>query len=364
MNQPDQNFLVTGGAGFVGRHVVLRLLRDFPNAQVWVIDDLSTGLAPDQWPEQPLTLAADTSQPGLRKFALPGGSARLHFLQADLMSLLLAELGRVPATLPFKLPAFERTYHFASVVGGRAVIEGDPLAVGIDLAIDSTFFLWAAKVGRPKRILYASSSAAYPVNLQVEDGALALEESMISFEQGSMQPDFTYGWSKLTGEYLGQIAARHYDLNVATVRPFSGYGEYQEPVYPVPAIALRAAARQDPLFVWGTGEQARDFIHIDDCVQAMEQAITTISDGSAVNLGSGQPTSFLQLAALFANIEGYQPKVMGKAGKPVGVAKRFCNPTIMQERLGFRPAISLREGMSRVINVAHKRLDAGVEVPD
>jgi nucleoside-diphosphate-sugar epimerase len=173
----------------------------------------------------------------------------------------------------------------------------------------------------------------------------------------------TYGWSKLTGEFLGRIGVARYGLKVAVVRPFSGYGEDQEPVYPTPAIALRAAARQDPLYVWGTGEQVRDFIHIDDCVDAMERAILRIEDGSAVNIGSGIPTSFLELARLFAELEGYHPVVTGLKGKPVGVAKRYCDPAIMRERLGFSPRISLREGMAKVLAKAHERLVAGVKPP-
>ena len=364
MKQSQLNFLVTGGAGFVGRNLTIDLLKRHHQATVWVIDDLSTGIRPGAWPEASLTEIEAGSQDGLRLFALDQYDSRVAFLESDVMSVFLGELGRVPSLFSFKLPHFDRVYHFASVVGGRAVIEGDPLAVGIDLAIDSAFFLWAAKVGQPDRILYASSSAAYPVNLQEATGALALQESMIDFEKGSMQPDFTYGWSKLTGEYLAQIAAKNYGLSVASVRPFSGYGEYQEPVYPVPAIALRAADRQDPLYVWGTGEQARDFIHIDDCVEAMHLAICKISDGSAVNIGSGQPTSFLELASLFADIVGYEPEVTGKAGKPVGVAKRFCDPSEMQQRLSFTPNISIRDGMTRVIQVANQRLAQGVEVPD
>jgi nucleoside-diphosphate-sugar epimerase len=365
MRHSSPQLLVTGGAGFVGRNVVVRLVEDFPDACVWIIDDLSTGLAPLRWPEGKLVADREADREGMgQSFRLDSGEAMVRFIQADALSVFLGELGRVPRWLPKRLPAFDRIYHLSSVVGGRALIEGDPLAVGVDLAIDSAFFLWAAKVNQPSRILYASSSAAYPVSLQSESGPLALEESMIDFDRGTAQPDFTYGWSKLTGEYLGRIAACRYGLKVGVVRPFSGYGEYQEPVYPVPAIALRAAAQRDPLYVWGTGEQTRDFIHIDDCVEAMERAITCIEDGSAVNIGSGKPTTFLELAALMAEIVGYSPRICGKVGRPVGVAQRYCEPTLLREMLGFVPRISLREGMSRVVAVAKERLSDGIEIPE
>lgn len=366
MNSKVQNFLVTGGAGFVGRHVVERLTHDHPESMVWIIDDYSTGLPPERWPGSPFV--RDESQPddkmGLQYRSTKDSCGRLRVINADAIAVFLGELGKAPRVLPHQLPRFQRVYHLASVVGGRAVIEGDPMAVGIDLAVDSSFFLWAVKVNKPERVLYASSSAAYPIGLQDDQGSVALAEPMIDPERGLSQPDMTYGWSKLTGEYLSRIAASKYGLKVAVVRPFSGYGEDQDPVYPVPAIALRAAARQDPLFVWGTGEQARDFVHIDDCVEAMERAIHRIEDGRAVNIGSGKPTTFLELARLFADIEGYSPLVQGLSGKPVGVAKRYCNPSGMKELLGFSPAVSIREGMSRVIARSHERLAAGVRVPD
>jgi nucleoside-diphosphate-sugar epimerase len=249
-------------------------------------------------------------------------------------------------------------------VGGRVKIDGDPLSVGLDLSIDAAFFLWCVKVNKPGRVMYASSSAAYPIGLQASNSNIALQENMIDFDKGFAAPDFTYGWSKLTGEYLSRIAHKNYGLKVAVVRPFSGYGEWQEPVYPTPAIALRAAAKYDPLFVWGTGEQSRDFVHIEDCIDCIELAIEQIEDGTAVNIGTGIATSFLELAALMADIVGYNPKIEGRAGKPVGVANRYCDPSFAKELLGFYPKISLREGMSRVIDIAKKRIETGIEVPE
>jgi len=79
---------------------------------------------------------------------------------------------------------------------------------------------------------------------------------MIDFTSGELgQPDMTYGWSKLTGEYLSCLAAKQYGVHIACVRPFSGYGEDQDLSYPVPAIAYRVARGDDPVAVWGTGEQ-------------------------------------------------------------------------------------------------------------
>lgn len=359
---PRRRYLITGGCGFVGRHLLARLARE-PDAEIWIVDDLSTGLHPSVW-EQPKIDSIAESAPGFAEIRLAGNGCRVIYLQADFAVLALSELGKTGPTGLGPLPHFDEVYHLASVVGGRNVIDNDPLAVGIDLAIDSIFFLWAAKVARPDRILYASSSAAYPIHQQTSDAAVQLRESMIDFNDVIGKPDYTYGWSKLTGEYLGRIAVEKYGLKVAVVRPFSGYGEDQEPVYPFPAIALRVAARRNPVIVWGSGKQSRDFVHIDDAVEACVRACRRIADGSAVNIGTGRPVSFLELARLMVDVEGYEAEIKGKEGMPVGVAARYCDPARMLEVLDWTPSISLEDGVRRGLTFAKKRLSAGVQPED
>jgi nucleoside-diphosphate-sugar epimerase len=142
------------------------------------------------------------------------------------------------------------------------------------------------------------------------------------------------------------------------VRPFSGYGEEQDTTYPVPAIAARAAAREDPLVVWGSGRQSRDFVHIDDCIRAMRRAIEVIEDGSGVNIGSGSPTSFLEVAATYARLAGYEPEIKGTGEGPVGVHARFADVRESRRRLGWEPTISLDEGLGRVLALQESRLAA------
>lgn len=352
--------LVTGGCGFVGRHLIKRLACETGN-EIWVIDDLSIGRHPATWESPVASLARAQPYRNAMTFDLAQSDAKLVFIYADFQSIALSELDRQPHFGVPRLPQFDEAYQLASVVGGRAIIEGDPLAVGIDLAIDSSFFLWAAKVNRPKRILYASSSAAYPVALQGDGEHVALQESMIDFGDGVKQPDMSYGWSKLTGEYLSRLAAQNYGLSVAVVRPFSGYGEDQDLSYPVPAIALRVAARCNPVRVWGSGTQGRDFVHIDDCVEACILACRRVSDGSAVNIGSGALTSFRDLARLMVDLEGYTATVKSTEDRPVGVAQRYSDPSRIERELGWSPSISLADGMSRVLAQARQRLAAGLQ---
>src|SRR5262245_40159369 len=341
--------LVTGGCGFVGRHVVARLVADGRDA--WIIDDLSTGQSPETWlPALGLEPVGD--EPGV--FA--GRGVTITVVLEDVRRVLrAANLGER------RLPDFGDVIHLAAVVGGRMKIDGDPLVVATDLAIDAEFFAWAIKA-RPQRILYASSSAAYPVRLQGAGDAIPLPEDAIDFDGGNLgMPDMTYGWSKLTGEYLARIASSRYGLHVACVRPFSGFGEDQDESYPVPAIAARAARREEPLTVWGSGQQGRDFVHIDDCVDAMLAILDGVSDGSGVNIGSGKLTTFIEVARLFADLAGYKPEIVALADKPVGVQKRYADTSKMTNELKWAPSIGLREGFGRVFAAAEKRVRQPVE---
>jgi UDP-glucose 4-epimerase len=343
--------LVTGGCGFVGRRLIRRLLSQ--GHDVWVLDDLSTGLHPDCWLEG---ITGRHTEKWGQCYSL--GNRSLSFIHEDAAVTLLRQLGRIPNETGFTLPELDYVYALASVVGGRAIIDGDPIGVGIDLAIDASFFLWLVrnkdKIGK---VLYASSSAAYPVNLQKLDGHVALNESMIDFASGELgQPDMTYGWSKLTGEYLSRLAASHYGIHMACVRPFSGYGEDQDLTYPVPAIAFRVARGDDPVTVWGTGEQGRDFIHIEDCISGMLAVIERIHDGSGINLGTGKLTTFLEVASKFVELDGRSADIVPMIGQPVGVQSRYCDPARMEALLSWKPEISLEEGFGRVLEAAHRRV--------
>lgn len=348
--------LVTGACGFVGRNLVRSLLED--RGELWLIDNLSTGTHPDTWLPQMLP---GVEASGERPREYVAGTQTVRFFEADLISILGPSIGIGTASPRdvIEWPRFAEAYHLASIVGGRKKIEEEPLVVGLDLAIDSVFFMWASKSGAISRLLYASSSAAYPIDLQAEEGSVPLRESYIDIPNAKIaMPDLTYGWSKLTGEFLAYLLAQRDGIPTCSVRPFSGYGEEQDTTYPIPAIAARAAAREDPLVVWGSGKQSRDFVHIEDCVVAMRRAIEVIEDGSGINLGSGKATSFLEVAAIYARLAGYEPEVKGTGEGPVGVHARYADVEVSRARLGWEPKISLEEGLGRVLAMQESRLAA------
>lgn len=332
--------LITGGCGFVGRNLVKKLL--LRDCDIWIIDDLSIGQHPDKWLDKEFT------QKVKRKNFLQykKGAQTATFIIADVVDLLNREIRNSKNR---NLPEFSDVFHLASIVGGRELIEGDPILVGKDLAIDAIFFLWLTRRAKGVgRVLYASSSAAYPINFQRSGRVLALKEDYINFDKQVGVPDMTYGWSKLTGEYLSKLTSRKYSLPISCVRPFSGYGEDQDFSYPIPAITRRVAKREDPLVIWGTGKQGRDFIHIDDCIEAFFLIMDRIKDGSACNIGSGKLTSFLEVLQIFTKLEGYDPKIKPLLDKPVGVTSRFADTSLIKS-FGWRPKISNETGFSRVL---------------
>jgi nucleoside-diphosphate-sugar epimerase len=243
---------------------------------------------------------------------------------------------------------FDLVIHLAAIVGGRATIEGAPLSVAVDLAIDAELFQWALRT-KPAKIIYYSSSAAYPIKLQGHGSTHKLVESDIDLDD-IQSPDLTYGWAKLTGEMLAKHAENK-GLRVYVFRPFSGYGEDQSLDYPFPSFIERGAKKENPFKIWGTGNQVRDFIHISDVVAATLEAVKNDIQGP-INLGTGIPCSFNDLAEMVSKLANYNPKFERIIGAPEGVQYRVCNPLKMLSF--YTPKISLEQGIKLSLNYMNK----------
>ena len=321
-----RKILVTGGAGFVGRHFVKRFL-DFGDEvhAVDIVAPLTGGIDPkDGWP-----------------LFNPLDYKNFHFHREDCRDYFSNVLD----------DDFDYAFHLAAMVGGRLMIEQNPLAVADDLSIDAEYWQWAINA-KPEKTICFSSSAAYPIKFQRQNDYRLLKEDLISFECDLGMPDMSYGWAKLTHEYLGLLAYEKHGIRSVTYRPFSGYGEDQDDAYPFPSICKRAIAHrgESQLTVWGTGDQMRDFIHIEDCVDGVLQTMDKIDNGDALNLSTGIYTSFKELARQAAQACGYDPEVIGLSDKPAGVFAR-AGDTAKQERYGFRHTISLREGIESAVKL-------------
>jgi nucleoside-diphosphate-sugar epimerase len=238
---------------------------------------------------------------------------------------------------------FDLVIHLAAVVGGRMLIEGSPLSLAVDLALDAEMASWALRTGQT-HIIYFSSSAAYPIELQTTARQYKLTETDIDLD-AIKNPDMTYGWAKLTGEMLMNHLRRE-GLCVLTLRPFSGYGTDQDLDYPFPSFIHRAINRKDPFEIWGSGDTVRDWIHIDDIVEAtLTMAAARVN--KPVNLCTGIPLTFNQLAAVVAGVVGYKPKLKVEHARPKGVAYRVGNPYQMSEF--YQPKITVFEGVWRAV---------------
>ena len=245
---------------------------------------------------------------------------------------------------------FDLTVHLAAIVGGRETIEKEPLSVASDLSIDAEFFNWAVRTSQ-ERVIYYSSSAAYPIRHQNSDRKVKLSEDLIDLNWIE-NPDLTYGWSKLTGEFLAQFAEKQ-GTRVHIFRPFSGFGSDQDLSYPFPSFIDRTNRRVKSFDIWGDGEQVRDFIHIDDIIEATMKAVELDVKGP-VNLGWGRPTSFNELAELMFKISGYRPdQVVRHTDKPAGVKFRCCEPTKFFSF--YKPKWTLEQSIERCLSEVKSR---------
>lgn len=288
--------LITGAAGFLGRHFTARLLAD--GHDVTRVDIAS------------------------------------QVVHIDALEVFRRETVR-----------YDLVVHCAAVSPHRAAIDGKALAVGAgNLALDAAMFEWAART-RPGRVVYFSSSAAYPVSYQhVNAAKRTMVEDLID-PSDPEPPDAIYGWVKLTGELLTD-AYRQQGGAVTVLRPFSGYGEDQSADFPFGAFRDRATAREDPFTIWGDGTQVRDWIHVDDVVGGTLAAVDQGVDGP-LNLCTGIGTSMKDLAGMFCEAVDHTPWVDWQWDAPSGVAYRVGDPTRMLEV--YQPQVSLEEGVARAV---------------
>lgn len=238
--------------------------------------------------------------------------------------------------------------HYAAEVKGRLNIEHGYLSMAKNIEIDRVTFIWA--IAHCKQIVYPSSCAVYPIKYQTEVNT-PLSEDLIDFTNNNIGvSDHIYGWSKLTAERLLWEISKSNKIKIAILRPFSVYGAKQTSDYPIPALIQKIKKNPDIIEVWGSGQQTRDWVHINDFVSTLNWCINNPALFFILNVGTGIQTSFVQLINKIHNaIYGKTPyKIAPLLDKPQGCLHRLSD-TKLQRSLNLLPTVTLDMGIRELV---------------
>ena len=316
-----KQILVTGGASFIGSHLVDALLG--LDCKVTVLDDFSSGKYEN----------------------LPSNNSHLKVVRIDLA------LG---TDLSNYLVNCDLVFHLAAIHGGRGFIEKYPQKIMSNLGIDTNVFN-AAVLARVPRIVHASSACAYPISQQDTIGAL---NTLSETEAGEMDqpgafPDGTYGWTKLIGEYQLEQIIKGTGTSGRSARIFTAYGERENESHAVIALIAKALLNSDPYPIWGSGLQTRNFTYVTDTVMGLLLIGIDQSPESfeRINVGTAQHNTINDLIAEIFNILKWHPKsIFRDLSKPEGVKNRAANNSVIKGKFGWEPTVSTQEGLLRTIN--------------
>jgi UDP-glucose 4-epimerase len=317
----NRNVLVTGGASFIGSHLVDRLVE--LGARVTVVDNLSSGKLEN----------------------LQNSMDKIKFVKKDLEYITLEDIVSV-----FK--GHDVIFHLAAVHGGRGYIHLHPADVCSNFAIDHHVFEASYRAG-VERVVFASSACVYPPKLQSEIGAdyLLKEEDSNPFKlEDYLSADIEYGWAKLMGEVQLIAFIKQYGMKGCSVRFVTAYGPRENETHAIIALIYKAFEKMDPYVIWGTGEQERDFTYVKDIVEGTILAAEKINDGTPINLGTGKRYKLREVAEKIFEIMNWRPrKIIFDTSKPVGVKSRALDIRKAKELLGWEPIYTLEEGLRETI---------------
>ncbi|MGA2180454.1 MAG: SDR family NAD(P)-dependent oxidoreductase [Verrucomicrobiota bacterium] len=309
------NFLVTGGAGFIGSHVCERLLRD--GHAVWTFDDLNNFYDP-QLKRRNLR--------DIQSLAKPFG-----FVHGDLTN-------RAALDNLFDSVKFDQVIHLAARAGVRPSLEVPALYQRVNVE-GTVNVLEAARNHRVKKIIIASSSSVYGVNSKVP-----FSESDPIFS--AISP---YAASKLACESLGHVYHHVYGMDVAMLRLFTVYGPRQRPDLAIRKFATLIHAGK-PIPVFGDGSMARDYTYITDTLDGII-ACTQMEFGFEIfNLGESQTVKLGRLIELLEAALGRKAVIDRQPQQPGDVPVTFADITKARARLGYNPQVKIEPGIKLFID--------------
>jgi UDP-glucose 4-epimerase len=321
--------LVTGGASFIGSHLVDTLLKG--GADILVADDFSSGKL------------ENLNYPLISKASDKWEYDRLTVCRGDLKNR------------EFTRRMVERVdvvFHLAALHGGRGYIDTHPAECCSNMILDQLVFEESCKAG-VKKICFASSACVYPSFLQGKIGSsyLLKETDADPFVRDKAFADLEYGWAKFMGEMALKAYHREYGLKTAAVRIFTAYGPRENETHAIVALIAKAFIKMDPYVIWGNGEQDRNFTYVQDIVDALVAASEKIEDGSAVNAGRSDRLTINQAMNLVFDLVGWKPKKIERdLSKPQGVASRAADLTKANRVIDWAPKVTYREGFKKTID--------------
>ncbi len=308
---PPGRYIIAGASGLIGRHALARLA-DWPGV---------TGTAlwrsrkPPSAPKNFRVTEADLSTPEAARSAID---------DADFLLM------------------------FAGMVAPSPVLARDPVAPAVANLRLITNALEAAWLAGVKKVVWLSSTTVYP------DFEGTIDEPMAT--QGEPPGNwYPIGSAMRTGEMLCRTYSSHpaRPMPCIALRPTLVYGDHDsfgDDAHFVPALVRRVAERQDPIEVWGDGEQRRDLVHADDVVDAALLALARISGFDTFNVGGGESVSVNHVLARLTAIDGYaNARIVHRDARPSAARARSFSIGKARRLIGYSPQVGLDEGLRRTL---------------
>jgi len=315
---------VTGGSGFIGSHVVERLL---PLCAAVVVPTRRAGVPPH-----------------LR--AVAGDVELLH---GDLRDARAAATACRGADVVIAL---------AAVVGGIEYNRAHHASIFRDNMAAFLATLEACRDAGTGRVLAVSSACVYP-----RDCAIPTPESE-GFRDRPEPTNEGYGWSKRMQEYLAAAYAVEFGMSIAVARPYNAYGPRDnfDPAssHVLPALIRKACDPSgDTLEVWGSGRQSRSFLYVEDFADGLLRIAERATDAEPVNLGADEETTIGEAARLIADLAGTGKRIRFLTDRPEGQPRRHCDTTRLQRRYDFRARVGFQDGLRATIDYYRREVLRG-----